>query len=215
MVSKNKFLNGIRVLTPDILNDRNLSFCERVYSWGTMSSLGVSSIFHYEYDMRFEYADTLRGLFFQDPPYHQSVLIRCITGSAVVVAVPMNPSSMYYKKYFKYTIDDKAREQIFIPEGCAIGFYSLESKTVLSIKADNNFIKNKMLRINPFDPTVGITWPQGETLYISALDKTAPDVDDAETFYTQKESMPQADEQFIEEAEQTEPIKCDEAEKDD
>lgn len=206
---KSKYFSGIKVFVPDMLNDRNISFCERSYSWATMNAVGISKLFPLEYDIRFEYENTIRGMYFQEVPNNQAFLIRCITGSAYVIGVDINPRSKNYKRYFKYEINANSREQVFIPPNIAIGFYSLENQTVLTMKTDIPFMASKLRRFNCFDETIHITWPQNENEYMSMLDRKAPDYDELVTRYLAADEDGDC---FNEEAEELHRFEAEEAE---
>ncbi len=82
---------------------------------------------------------TLRGLHFQSPPYVQKKIVRCIKGSILDVAVDFRLGSKSFGKHIKRVLSEDNFEQIFIPDGFAHGFLTLEQNTVVSYKVDNYY----------------------------------------------------------------------------
>ncbi len=74
---------------------------------------------------------TLRGLHFQDPPFAEAKLVRAVRGRAFDVAVDLRTDSPTFKQWTSVVLDSHAMNAIFIPEGCAHGFLTLEDDTDL------------------------------------------------------------------------------------
>jgi dTDP-4-dehydrorhamnose 3,5-epimerase len=71
--------------------------------------------------------------------------------------------------------------QLFIPEGFAHGFVTLEDDTEVNYKVSAPYSPEHDRSIRFDDPEIGIEWPiQGEPL-LSAKDAAAPLLRDAET----------------------------------
>jgi dTDP-4-dehydrorhamnose 3,5-epimerase len=74
--------------------------------------------------------NVIRGMHFQLPPYSHDKLIHVLNGSIVDVVVDLRKSSKTFKKIFEIQIN-KPGVCLFIPEGFAHGFKSLENNTVV------------------------------------------------------------------------------------
>ncbi|MCV5960512.1 dTDP-4-dehydrorhamnose 3,5-epimerase, partial [Escherichia coli] len=73
----------------------------------------------------------VRGLHFQVNPKEQAKLVRCINGSVYDVIVDLRKNSPSYKCWFGILLSSDNKKQLWIPEGCAHGFISLEDNTEL------------------------------------------------------------------------------------
>ena len=81
----------------------------------------------------------LRGLHFQNPPYTQAKLVRCLKGSVLDVALDLRKNSKTYGLFETHVISSENKKQIFIPKGFAHGFVVLSDTAVFSYKADNYY----------------------------------------------------------------------------
>lgn len=100
----------------------------------------------------------LRGLHFQKEPYAQGKLIRVLQGSCLDVAVDLRPKSSTYLKHFKYLLTDQDFHMLYIPEGFAHGFLSLQDDTIFTYKCTNLYQKDLEDCLRWDDPELGIDW---------------------------------------------------------
>ncbi len=127
-------------------------------------------------------AGTLRGLHFQSPPAAQAKLVRVSRGSAFDVAVDLRPESPTYRRWAGVTLSAVAWNQLFIPEGFAHGFVTLEPDTEVQYKASVAYSPAHDRAIRFDDPDLSIEWPLDPADYvISAKDRAAPTLASMET----------------------------------
>jgi dTDP-4-dehydrorhamnose 3,5-epimerase len=102
---------------------------------------------------------TLRGMHYQLPPAAEVKLVRCVSGSLVDVALDLRPESPTFKSWFATELSAENREMLYIPEGCAHGFLTLEpdTETVYFNTAPYSPEHERGVRWN--DPEFGIEWP--------------------------------------------------------
>jgi dTDP-4-dehydrorhamnose 3,5-epimerase len=100
----------------------------------------------------------LRGLHFQNPPFAQGKLVRVIKGAVLDIAVDIRKNSATYGKHFAIELTEQNKTQLWIPEGFAHGFLTLENNTIFSYKCTNLYNKNSEGCILWNDPTIGINW---------------------------------------------------------
>lgn len=125
--------------------------------------------------------NVLRGLHFQKPPYEQAKLVRVLNGSIYDVAVDIRPQSTTYRKWYGVLLSSNNNKQLFIPEGFAHGFLSLEDDTKILYKTSNYYNKDAERSILWSDSEIGINWPISiDNLIISDKDKFAQSLRDYE-----------------------------------
>ena len=125
---------------------------------------------------------TLRGLHFQAAPAAQAKLVRVTRGSAFDVAVDLRPGSPTYRQWAGVTLSAATWNQLFVPEGFAHGFLTLEHDTEVQYKASAAYAPAHDRAIRFDDPAIGIDWPSLATdYYISDKDRAAPLLADLET----------------------------------
>ncbi len=114
--------------------------------------------------------DVLRGLHAQKSPKSQAKLLRVVKGSILDVVVDLRRTEPTFGKSFQLELKGGDGVSLFVPEGFAHGFYSLEDETIIQYKCTNYYDKNSEVCLDAFDSTVNIQWPVGEKL-LSEKDK--------------------------------------------
>jgi len=115
----------------------------------------------------------IRGLHWQNPPFGQGKLVSCIQGSIFDVAVDLRRESTTFGKHVSVELNTSEQMSLWIPEGFAHGFQSLEDKTKVLYKVTNYWSKESEQNINPLDVTLRIKWPIAE-IKLSDKDMRAP-----------------------------------------
>lgn len=117
----------------------------------------------------------VRGLHYQNPPYSQAKLVRCVRGGIISLALDMRKGCPTYGKCLQIELTEDNKLSEFIPHGFAHGFISLEDKSIVQYKCDNYYNKTEMYGVNVLDPALEIEIPFGvEKAIISEADQTRP-----------------------------------------
>ena len=111
----------------------------------------------------------LRGLHFQYPPFAQGKLVRVVRGTAVDVVVDIRKNSHTYGKHIKVELSDKNHVQLWVPEGMAHGFISMEENTVFLYKCSAYYSPKHEDCIIWNDEDLNIDWGTGNPI-VSAKD---------------------------------------------
>src|SRR4029077_19500480 len=72
---------------------------------------------------------TLRGMHFQAAPRAEKKLVRCTQGAIYDVIVDLRPSSATYRGWFGIDLTAQNYRTLYVPEGFAHGFVTLEDDT--------------------------------------------------------------------------------------
>lgn len=122
---------------------------------------------------------TVRGLHFQIPPMAQAKLIRVVRGSILDVAVDLRRHSPSYGQHVAVELDAKSGSQIFVPEGFAHGFVTLESDTEVFYKVSRYFSLSHDRGLLWNDPNLSIDWRiTGSEATVSEKDRVHPRLQD-------------------------------------
>ena len=114
----------------------------------------------------------LRGLHFQNPPFAQSKLVRCIKGRVLDVALDIRKGSPTYGNHLAVELSGENKRQLFIPRGFAHGFIVLSESAVFSYKVDNNYAPEYDSGIRFDDQELNINWGLSkEDIQLSVKDK--------------------------------------------
>lgn len=166
-------IKAVKRLEKDLLNDRNTSWCERIYSFSSFERVGLNVYFTQELRTKISFANTIRGLYYQPMPFCQNMLVRCDRGAIYQYAVDLHTSSPTYGKYVFLELSEENGRQMFIPAGFAHGVISITDDVIVNYKVDRA-CRSNFLRIDFFDSKIGIKKPDNDIEYIiSALDSEA------------------------------------------
>ncbi len=117
---------------------------------------------------------TLRGMHFQVAPHAEAKLVRCTMGTIYDVIVDLRVDSPTYKKWMGINLTAENRDLIYIPEGCAHGFLTLEDKCEVFYQISEFYHAEAARGVRWNDPAFGIDWP-AEPQLMSDRDRDYPD----------------------------------------
>ena len=153
-IKKTEF-EGLIIIEPSVYKDERGSFFES-YSIDLITK-GVRKNFVQD-NQSISKKDVLRGLHFQSPPFAQAKLVRVTNGSVLDVALDIRKDSKTFGKAFSCVLSKENNKMIFIPEGFAHGFLSLEDDTVFLYKCSNLYYKASENGVLWNDPDLNIDW---------------------------------------------------------
>lgn len=117
----------------------------------------------------------VRGLHFQLPPMSQAKLVRVAAGSVLDVAVDLRQGSPTYRRHVALVLSAADGNQLFIPDGFAHGFCTLEPNTEIVYKVNRYYSAEHDRGLAWDDPELGIAWPvDREAALLSDKDRRQP-----------------------------------------
>ena len=149
-------LKGVVLLKPKVFEDARGYFFES-YNRNAFKDAGITADFVQD-NQSLSQRGVLRGLHFQNNPFAQGKLVRVISGAVFDVAVDIRKNSPTYGKWYGQELTEKNKWMMYIPEGFAHGFATLEDNTVFSYKCTNFYNKASEDCILWNDPDLGIDW---------------------------------------------------------
>ena len=117
---------------------------------------------------------TLRGMHYQAKPFEETKLVRCTRGSLYDVIVDLRPDSQSYKKHLGLTLMPDNGKMLYVPEGFAHGFLTLEDNTEVHYQISEFYAPDHARGFRWNDPAFAIVWP-AEVKIISERDRNYPD----------------------------------------
>lgn len=170
-------IEAVRLIeTEKFWDDRG--FFMETYNSLRMSSFGVDVIFVQDNFSQSDEIGTLRGLHFQNPPYAQAKLVRCVGGAIFDVAVDIRIGSPSFGKWVGHELSAENGNQFYIPTGFAHGFITLEPNTQVAYKCSEYYQPKAESSLNWNDPTINIKWPLDCQPRLSVKDAAAPFLDE-------------------------------------
>ncbi len=150
-------LKGLLVIKPKVLEDERGYFFES-YNYHLFKQAGLDLNFVQD-NQSLSHAGVIRGLHFQNNPNAQGKLVRVISGSVFDVAVDIRKKSPTYGQWFGLELNEENKWMMYIPEGFAHGFATLQDFTVFSYKCTNLYNKASEDCIFWNDSDLAINWP--------------------------------------------------------
>lgn len=117
---------------------------------------------------------TLRGMHYQAAPHEEAKLVRCTMGSIHDVIIDLRRESVTFMHHFGVVLSAENRKALYIPEGFAHGFQTLEDNSEVFYQMSEFYVPESARGVRWDDPAFGIPWPPDERT-ISDKDRTYPD----------------------------------------
>ena len=162
------FIDGLLLLQPKVYADDRGYFFES-YNIEVIRRFGIMDNFQQDNESM-SLKGVLRGLHFQKPPYAQGKLVRVVKGKVLDVAVDIRKNSSTYGKHFSVELTGENKRMLWIPEGFAHGFLTLENDTIFSYKCTHIYHRESEEGLVWNDPDLNIDWGIGSPL-VSDKDK--------------------------------------------
>lgn len=119
-------------------------------------------------------ASTLRGMHFQADPHGEIKVVQCVRGRIFDVAVDLRAASPGYQRWFGIELAPGLRRMLYIPQGCAHGFLTLEDDSDVLYLVGHAYEPSAQRGVRWNDPAFAIAWP-AQPLVMSARDEACPD----------------------------------------
>lgn len=168
-------IEGVVIVEPQPHADER-GFFARTFCAREFGAAGLSPVVA-QANVSFNHrAGTLRGLHYQRPPAQEAKLVRCTRGSVFDVAVDLRPGSPTYLRHVGVVLDADARNALYVPEGCAHGYLTLEDGCEVTYQVSEFYTPGVEAGLRWDDPTLGIDWPR-EVRVVSPKDAGLPLLD--------------------------------------
>jgi dTDP-4-dehydrorhamnose 3,5-epimerase len=179
----------VRVVRPARPADSRGFFSE-VYSHRAFAEIGIDTVFVQDNHSLSVERGVVRGLHFQIPPFAQAKLVRVVRGAIFDVVVDIRSGSPTFGRPSSVTLSAKLWNQLFVPEGFAHGFCTLEPNTEVLYKVNRPYSPDHDRGLLWNDPALGINWPgDAATAILSEKDRRQPRLAQLPVFFRYEPSV--------------------------
>lgn len=113
-------------------------------------------------------AHTLRGMHWQEAPHAEAKLVRVTAGAIHDVVIDLRPESPAFRRWQAFRLDAERANALFIPEGCAHGFLTLEDDTDVLYQMGRPYVGGQARGLRYDDPAFAIAWPAAPAVIAEA-----------------------------------------------
>lgn len=102
---------------------------------------------------------TLRGMHYQIDGAEEAKTVRCTKGSLLDVIIDLRKHSETYLQHIQVELTEKNYRMLYVPEGFAHGFITLEENVEVTYFVSQFYTPGKEAGIRWNDPLFNINWP--------------------------------------------------------
>jgi dTDP-4-dehydrorhamnose 3,5-epimerase len=128
---------GLILIKPKVFMDERGYFFES-FNHEKFESIGIKENFIQD-NQSLSNKGIVRGLHFQAPPHAQGKLVRVIKGAVQDVVVDIRKNSTTYGKSYSVELNEENFLMLYIPQGFAHGFATLQDQTIFSYKCTDTY----------------------------------------------------------------------------
>jgi dTDP-4-dehydrorhamnose 3,5-epimerase len=162
-------LNGPILLEPTVHGDARGFFLE-TYRRTSLAEAGIDDDFVQDNHSRSRLG-IVRGMHFQPG---MAKLVRCARGRILDVLVDLRRESPTFGQWEGFELSDENHHQLYCPDRFAHGFCVLSDVADVIYKTSAYYDPQAEGGFAYNDPDVGIEWPEGLELVVSARDSSSP-----------------------------------------
>lgn len=171
-------IEGLYEIQPKLFGDNRGYFLE-TYSERDFFAAGLTMKFVQDNQSK-SVQGVLRGLHFQTK-HPQGKLVQAVSGQVYDVAVDLRKGSATFGKYYGVILDGDKRNQFYIPQGFAHGFYVLSQEAVFAYKCTDFYDPSGEGGLMWNDPLIGIDWKTPMTTFCGADKDIEPVLSEKDT----------------------------------
>ncbi|TWP37352.1 dTDP-4-dehydrorhamnose 3,5-epimerase family protein [Leekyejoonella antrihumi] len=116
---------------------------------------------------------TVRGVHFADVPPGQAKYITAVHGALMDYVVDLRVGSPTFGRWESVLLDTTTRRAVYLAEGLGHAFCALEDDTTALYLCSTAYNPQREHGVNPLDPDLGLTFPEGITPLLSPKDEAA------------------------------------------
>jgi dTDP-4-dehydrorhamnose 3,5-epimerase len=118
---------------------------------------------------------TLRGMHYQVEPHAECKLVRVTRGAIFDAIIDLRPNSPTFRQHVAADLSAANRRMLYVPEGCAHGFQTLEDSTEVFYQMSAAHAPALARGVRWNDPAFAIQWPAIARRTINGRDASYPD----------------------------------------
>jgi dTDP-4-dehydrorhamnose 3,5-epimerase len=172
-------IDGAWLFTPRIHTDTRGNFLEWFRDADVQAHLG-RGLQVAQANCSVSASGVIRGVHFTDVPPGQAKYVSCVRGAIIDVVVDLRVGSPGYGRWTAVPLDDETRRAVFVSEGLGHAFITMSDEATVLYLCSTPYAPAREHGVHPFDPDIGIAWPEDVTPVLSSKDAAAPSLAEAQ-----------------------------------
>ncbi len=165
-------IEDVVLFRPSRVEDGRGFLSETFRASALAEALGREVGFVQENDLFSKDARTVRGFHYQSPPHAQGKLVRVMCGAILDFALDIRRGSSTFGMFAQAEISAENGHQLWLPEGFAHGFITLQPNTRVLVKLSAYYHAPSQGVIAWDDADLAVPWPlDGEEAILSERDR--------------------------------------------
>ena len=158
MIFTETALKGAFIIEPEIIEDER-GFFARTWTDKEFGGHGLNPRVAQVSISFNKVRGTIRGMHYQIPPHAEAKLVRCTAGAVYDIIVDLREDSPSRYRWFAVELTARNRSMIYIPEGFAHGYQTLEDSTEVLYQISEYYHPESARGFRFDDPVFGVKWP--------------------------------------------------------
>jgi epimerase EvaD len=121
----------------------------------------------------------LRGVHYTATPPGRPKYASCVRGRAYDVVIDLRVGSPTFGRHDVVVLDAAELRAVYFPVGVGHAFLALEDDTTMNYLIAGGYVPSDEHALAPFDPELGVAWPEGLVPVLSGRDREAPTLAEA------------------------------------
>jgi dTDP-4-dehydrorhamnose 3,5-epimerase len=151
-------LPGVMIAHTDVCTDPRGSFTRFFCEDDLQPALGGRRVVQINHSRTLQ-RGAIRGLHYQNAPFAETKLVRCLRGAVWDVAVDLRPHSPTFLAWHAVELTPDNARMMIVPEGCAHGFQTLTDGCELLYLHTARYTPKAEAGVSWNDPRLSIAWP--------------------------------------------------------
>lgn len=166
-------IKGLVIIKNRAFSDQRGCFTEILKESSYLNELNIK---FKQINLSISKKNVLRGLHFQTGEKAQGKLIKVLKGEVFDVVVDIRKDSPTYKQWLSFDLSGNDEKLVYIPTGCAHGFFSKKDDTYFLYACTEEYSPGNEFGIRYDDPELSINWPKvdNDDFIISPKDMALP-----------------------------------------
>jgi dTDP-4-dehydrorhamnose 3,5-epimerase len=152
-------IEGSWVLTPRLFPDDRGVFLEW-FTGGDFEAVVGHPLDLRQANLSVSAGGVIRGVHFAQLPPSQAKYVACSSGAILDVVVDLRLGSPTYGEWESVLVDDVDRRAVYLSEGLGHAFMALTDGATVNYLCSAPYAPTREHGIQPFDPDLGIVWPE-------------------------------------------------------